>query len=74
MCYCLIIREMKKFILIKNVNGRGVGNLRVIDGNENVNVLNNIQKKYVYIYVLNVYIKWLKNGVQVKDVMFMFWK
>lgn len=42
MCYCLIIREMKKFILIKNVNGRGVGNLRVIDGNENVNVLKNI--------------------------------
>lgn len=33
---------MKKFILIKNVNGRGVGNVGVIDGNESVNVVKDI--------------------------------
>lgn len=64
---------MKKFILIKNVNGRGVGNVGVIDGNESVNVVKDIQKINIYIYYVNVYIKWFINGFYIMD-MFMFWK
>lgn len=64
---------MKKFILIKNVNGRDAGNVGVIDGNESVNVVKDIQKTNIYIHYANVHTKWFINGFHITD-MFMFWK